>query len=175
MDKEFIKRIYEENYSLIKLIVKNSIHSSNIDDITSCVQDVFLVAMQKNGLENHVNIMAWLLKTTKNVVKSFNRQKAIKNKYFDFNADYKNIKLSSGDFSDILIDKIDSEEKLKGLDLNQIIIESLSQNERDFYVFLYHKKFNIKEISEILNISTGNAATRSTRLKEKIKNILKNL
>jgi RNA polymerase sigma-70 factor (ECF subfamily) len=174
LDSNFIEKLYEEYYSFIKLIVKNSIHTSNSDDITSCVQDVFVIAMQKEGLEKHANIKAWLLKTTKNIVKSFNRKKAINNKYFDFRVDYMVFEPSTDDFSDSLIEKIDSE-RLKGLDFNQIIIESLSRNERDFYALLYHKKLSIKEISKVLNISEGAAATRNTRLKEKIKKVLENL
>jgi RNA polymerase sigma factor (sigma-70 family) len=130
--------------------------------------------MQKKDLEKHTNIKAWLLKTTKNVVSTFNRQKAIRNKYINHDFDYITYKFVVRDFSELLIEKIEYE-RLQNLDLNQIIIESLSQNERDFYALLYHNKLNIKEISKILNISEGAAATRNTRLKEKIKNILENL
>ena len=174
MDNVFIEKIYEEYYGLVKLIVKNSIHTSNSDDITSCVQDVFVIAMQNTGLENHPNIKGWLLLTTKNVVTKFNRQMVIQNKYCDFKTDYNTVVFEGKDFSDLLIEKIHSD-RLKSLDINQIIIESLSRNERDFYALLHNEKLDIKEISKILNISEGAAATRRTRLKEKIKNILKNL
>jgi len=174
MNNSFIEKIYQEHYGLIKLVVKNSIHSPNSDDITSCVQDVFVIAMRKQGLEEHINIKGWLLKTAKNVVNTFNRQKAIREKYCDFSIDLDKVEFITADFSDLLVDQINSE-RLSGLNLNQIILESLSQNERDFYTLLYLKKLNIKEIGRILNISEGAALTRRTRLKEKIKKVLKNL
>lgn len=130
--------------------------------------------MEKENLEKHANIKAWLLVTSKNVVKMFNRQRAIDNKYYDFIIDFETIEPLTEDFSDLIINKIDSE-RFKDVDLNKIIYESLSQNERDFYTLLYYKKKSIKEISKILNISEGAAATRCSRLKEKIKKLLKNL
>ena len=174
MNRDFIVKIYNEHYGLIELIVKNSIHTSNYDDITACVQDVFMVAMQKEGLEEHANIKAWLLKTAKNVVNTFNRQRATRNKYFDFNADFMTAEPMAADFSDLLIDKIDFE-RFKSMNIDQIIMDSLTLNERDFYILLRFNKLSAKEISKVLSISEGSAATRRTRLKEKIKIFLENL
>jgi len=174
LNSDFIEKIYKEHYEYLKLLVINSIHTPNPDDITSCVQDVFMVAMQKEGLEDHANIKGWLLKTTKNIVKTFNRQKAIRNKYYDFYSDLKEDKLVTESFLDMLIEEIDSE-RLKNIDIDRIIMESLSQSERDFYVLLRFEKLSIKEISKRLSISEGAAATRHTRFKDKIKKIIKNL
>jgi RNA polymerase sigma factor (sigma-70 family) len=173
LDRRFIEEIYEGYYGLVKLIVKNTIHSTIFDDITSCVQEVFLIAMQKDGLEKHDNIKAWLLLTTKNVAKTFNRQMAIRSKYVYLIPDHTALETYLDDFSDSLIEKSELE-RLHGMDLNQIIIESLSQNERDFYALLM-KGLDFKEISKVLNISEGSAATRRSRLYENIKNILENL
>jgi RNA polymerase sigma-70 factor (ECF subfamily) len=179
LNRDFIAKIYQEHYEFVKLCVMNRIHTPKIaDDVSSCVQDVFVAAMKAKGLENHPNIKGWLLLTVKNVVKNFNRQNVVRRKYYEYTFEPDINESEVPDFSDLLIERIEYE-RLEGLGIIEKIYESLSLNERDFYDLRYKKEFSIKKINEILDISKAAAATRCSRLnvklKRKIKYFLENL
>jgi RNA polymerase sigma factor (sigma-70 family) len=188
LDKSFIEKIYREYYSLIKLVVINSIHSSIPDDISSCIQDVFMAAMKQEDLKEHISVKGWLLKTTTIVTNDFNRKQARREKHIDHNAiNYKYaIKSESGgtiekdidvfeaDFSESIIEN-EELTRLKRLNYEKVIEESLFKSERDFFELIHYRKKSIDEICEILHISKGSAMVRRTRLKGKIKKILENM
>lgn len=189
LDKAFIEKIYREYYSLIKLVVINSICSDVPDDITSCVQDVFLAAMKQENLELHVSVKGWLLKTAANLTGNFNRNYLKHARHIDVNCvnykycynksdgaetSEKEIEASETDFTGALMEKIEME-RLKNLDYEKVIMDSLFGKEKEFYELLRNTRLNVKEIGGILHISEGAAAVRRSRLKGKIKKILDNM
>ncbi len=168
MDNDFITRIYNDYYNMVKMVITSQIYSKNIDDITSCVHDVYITAMKKEGLETHPSIDGWLYLTAKNVAKRFNKKHLTE---LNKTCDIDDIELPDGDFTEDLIDKLDTPLEKEEL-LKKRILDNLTDMEKDFYVLKYIKKLPNEEIGEILGITTGSANTRNMRLKAKIRKLV---
>lgn len=171
MDNDFITRIYNEYYGTVKMVVTSLIYSKNQDDITSCVHDVYLIAMKKEGLEAHPSIDGWLYLTAKNVVNRFNhRYLTSKNR----SCNLEDVTLVEDDFSAQLAEDVDYQEIVKRSQVRDILAK-LTDMERDFYDLRYRQKLSSREIGEALGISEGAVVMRNARLKTKIKKILRTM
>lgn len=168
MDYDFMEKIYRDYYDRVKMVVINVIYSNNTDDITSCVQDVFLTAMQKNGLENHPHIDGWLYITAKNITMRFNEKYLYRMKK---NTPIEDFDRPKEDFSEQLIEEISYNQL--GEEIIENIIGSLSKTEQDFYRLKYKEGFDNKKISELLSITVGAVITRNSRIKARVKQLLK--
>lgn len=168
MDTEFVRMLYEnpEYYNTIKDTVIKKIHYKIPADIENCIHDVYLLIMKEKLKPEHENIKGWLYKASVNVARTHNK------------------KISSLLKSTLEVDgntpatyKLDfdviEELEYKRV-LNEIIEENiLSPNDKKFINLKFIKKLSNEEISKILNIEKDSVVKKATRLRTKIKEIIK--
>lgn len=132
-----------------------------------CVQEAFLIYYNKL-LDNQTfeNVRAFLYKTADNMVKR------AKEKY------YKNAKRHK-DIDDVAESQgreIDFDELVfRDMDYDlakEILIEMLTDSEKELYRLKYVEKKSLKEIGEILKIPPPAVANRTSRLRSKVKKLI---
>lgn len=170
---KFLKTLYANHCETVASIVKSTIYSNHPHDIEDCVHEVFLAALKNPELENHQNISGWLYITSRNISLQFNEKMEVRKKeLLIINDDEAVFEPIVNDFSNQLIEDIEFEKLMKQGVLDDII-SSLSQTERDFYHLRYVKKLSNKQISEITGKNDVAVRVRFSRLKEKIKKLVK--
>ena len=166
-DRQFIEELYDTNYSFVKTLVKASLYSNNIDDITSCVNDVFIIAIQKvDILKTHNNIKAWFTLTTKYTVLSENR------KFVKSRKKLKQITEESlCSYEDTYVDDIVNNivfNDINFIELKQSILNELSDKEFDLFKLKYILQTANSLIAEKYSISENNVRAKLSRLHKKI-------
>lgn len=167
---EFYEMIFKKYLHIVKNIVKATIYSRNLADIEDCVQNVLVAALQKQDLQAHPNIEGWLYITGRNIAMQFNREHLRREKII--NTD--DVELSESGFTDRLIEDIEFE-RLKEQDCIQNVLGALSKTEKHFFYLRYIKKYSNGQISTMTGKTEAAVRVRYTRLKEKIKNLIKNM
>ena len=155
-----IDRILDDFYNYVYIIVKNGVSVSITDeDIEEIISDVF-VAIWKNSknLPDTMTLKPYLAGTVKNI---------IKNKY-------RRLKLDSSitDYEEELKDNFDIEKITEENEQNRIIQETLKKlkkEEYDIFIMFYYEKKKIKQIAEVLKLSTSNVKTKLHRIRKIIK------
>lgn len=146
-EKIDIDQIIDDYYGYIYVVVKNSVSIAITDeDIEEIVSDVF-VALWKNyaTLKNELDIKSYLTGISKNLIKNRYRKTQI------------NISIS--DYEDKLLSNYNVEETTENIEQEREIykiLKSLNENEYKVFVLYYYDSKTVKEISQILNISTSN-------------------
>ena len=169
LDKDFTAKIYKDYHDFIKLTVKNTIHSSDPDDVSMCIHDVIMAVVENIGLDEHPNIRGWLVKTAKNIARDYNRQKS-RNREHPIEQIDEIAQVS--EFTDSLIEEIEWE-RMNNQNYVSIIMESDRLNDNDVILFnLLIDGLNDEKIAETLDISKGAASVRRSRLKIKVQKIL---
>lgn len=169
--KDFIQNLYTDKYTRIYLLTKSFIYSVSPDDMKDIVHEVFLTAMQTDGLENHPNIDGWLYGTTRNLCFHFNREYLRKRRLQV--TDYENLQAST----DLLSQLIEKDE-LRILLENNIqkkMIDGLNEDEKIFYYLKYCRKANTEEICSVLNIAENTVFSRSARLIGKVRRMIRKI
>ena len=169
MHREFIEKIYKENYKTLYCLIKRWIYPPNPEDIEDIIQEIFIIAINNKNLESHENIIGWLIKTAKNKARQFNEKKS---------REMKIVLPISDDLTDNvdIVEKIIEEDQLKRMlsqDIINKILKQLNDNELMLYKLKYKQKLSYEEICQIMGISLGTARARNSRLVSKIKNIIK--
>ena len=155
-----IDRILDDFYNYVYIIVKNGVGVSITDeDIEEIISDVFL-AIWKNSknLPDTMTLKPYLAGTVKNI---------IKNKY-------RGLKLNSSisDYEEELKDNFDIEKITEENEQNRIIQETLKKlkkEEYDIFIMFYYEAKKIKQIAEMLKLSTSNVKTKLHRIRKIIK------
>ncbi|MHC1696217.1 MAG: RNA polymerase sigma factor [Eubacteriales bacterium] len=166
-DKVFLEKLYTENFRSVKMFIKSLLYSKNEDDIIACVQDVFLVAIEKlDLLKNHDNKRAWLYITAKYIAFNENK-KFLKRKMKLMEIDEKMLSTYQDTFADNIIEDI----IYNNIDLPSAMQDIFGQLTVDEFK-LMKLKFQMNqgniEIAKNYNISENNVRARISRLKKKI-------
>ena len=164
-----IADLYAEFSSDLAHIVKNRLYDGCPNDhIYDCVNEVFLIAMQKQNDASFRNSpKGWLVITARNVVDNFNRKSRLRNSLSVYSYDIQQIP----QYSDMTEDYIYKE--FLNNDFIKFLNENLSKNEKYLYYLRYSRKMNLKEISNKLQISPNAVNTRLNRLRKKIKEFIR--
>lgn len=146
-DKIDIDQVIDEYYGYIYVVVKNSVSIAITDeDIEEIISDVF-VALWKNyeHLNDTLELKPYLVGISKNIIKNRYRKTQI------------NIPIS--DYEDKLLSNYNVEETTENIEQEREIntlLKSLKENEYKVFILFYYDSKTIKEISQILNVSTNN-------------------
>lgn len=175
---EFITELYNKYSKGLSIFIKSQIYSKNFQDIEDCVQNVFRVVAEKIKTDedsyNHSNIKGWLYEISKKIC-------------LKLNADYmknKTIVLEKESLVDkIFIEDDFADQATEDIFYNDINQESLindlksklPKNERDLFELKFEQKLKNKEIAVILNKSEDAIKVKCSRIKQKMKILLKNM
>jgi len=168
-NQNFLNVLYLENRVSLALFIGSRIYSKDYNDIEDCLQEVFLIVIRKSMTENlaaHPSPKGWLFEIAKNVALKFN---AVYMKQKTFASSLENF--LERDFTEQLIEDIAYNE----IDQDTLIADMMSQltaNEREIFS-LRLQKFSNKEIAEMLNKSESTVKSTYSRLKPKLKQIIK--
>lgn len=156
-----IEEVINKYNNYIYKMLKNSITKE--EDIEEILSDTF-VALWKNYnfLDKNINLKAYLIGITRNLVKK---------KYREYSKLSNLEDISENIYSYIDIEKSTEEnEKIK---LISIIISNMEEEERNIFIMFYYKGYKIKEISRKLNIGVSKVKVTLHRLRKKVKKIFK--
>lgn len=133
-------------------------------------QEVFLFFQEKCDMLDDNLIRRWLFVVAKNKAKELYRQKKLDSSQVSIDSSL--LEIADNDFEKIF------EEQLPDIDEEiqkyvSIIIKALSKQDRDLYRKIYIEKKSHKEIADELNLKENTVSARSSRLKKKIKRIIK--
>jgi RNA polymerase sigma factor (sigma-70 family) len=172
LTKEYFNIIYEKYYDIVKRVVISRISTNNSDDISGCINDVFIAAYTdtKNDLQNHPNIAGWLVRTADNYVKRYNKTNAIR---FKRSAELED-DLSNDDFAKSSDENIVYNDMIKSGVLEKIF-DTFTPAERDFYNLKYIQKLSDKEISDTTGMNPTLVRVKNHRLKLKVKKMITEL
>ncbi len=171
IDKSTAEKIAEEYYSEIHSYCLSNAHCSENEawDIT---QEVFLTFQKKLDSLDDINIRAWLFKTAKNKTREYYKKNNKANKLVPLNP----YRLPTDDMYSYIdkyfedADYVSDEyiEKCK-----ELILKSLNKKELELYTKVFVEKKKYKQVAEEMNISENNVTVRVSRLKQKIKTLVK--
>ena len=166
---------YEELYSkyedTVYSAIKGMLYSKVGDDISSCVQDTFLIAWKNiEKLRRHENEAGWLVVTAKNVAKKFNEKYLERQKWIDNSIEMDNI-VQESDFTQKIEDEMVYKQYIDSK-IDERFAATLSEGERRFYDLVVQKLSN-EEIGKTLGIETHAALVRKSRMIKKFKKFLR--
>lgn len=167
-DGEFIADLYEKCYKYLFGIVRNSLYIKDTGEIEACIQQVFLIAMEKEDLlKKHENPELWLAQTARYVCHNYNKKLHL------------NLSVHDQDCLEEILDSTNIEqETIERILLKEywnMIKKQLTENEIHLLRLRYDGKRDTKEISDILKVNTICLNARTRRLKGKIKKLLKDI
>ena len=159
-----IEDIVNSYSSYIYAMLKNSINNS--EDIEEIISDVF-VALWHNyrKLESNAKIKPYLIGITKNLIKK---------KYRELSNDA--IMSDISDFDNSVEVLVNVENIAEGSEKSRIIMNALSDlkyEEKQTFIMFYYNSKKVKEIAEVLGISTSKVKTTLHRVRKKLKCELK--
>lgn len=165
MKTAFINKLLESEYSnIIRNTIVNSIPKINDSDVDDLVQEVYLdVLKKKKSIENHPDIQGWLCIATKYVIKRYWRSKSVDLVPLEFVDEIED----PTSFENIIEDN----EYVKKLMV--FINKSLSWADYEIFDFKCIKRLSNDQIAEILDIKRTAVDAKVTRLRKKLKNIIK--
>lgn len=163
---DFIEKIYTDPdyYNTVKNTILNMMKSGiNKHDLDDCISDVYVVALKKSReLEKHPQIHGWLIHTARNISKRYIRRKMIEGMMFSESEDGVSIIPTNND-----------EEKRLYNELLDLLQKSLKRSEYKLFVLKFVEKCSNPEIASVIGIKVHSVESRITRLKNKIKDILR--
>ena len=164
-DELEVENLINDYYNYIYLVVKNMASIAITDeDIEEILSDTFL-AVWKNykKLERTMNIKLYLIGAAKNITR---------NKYRETT-----LNLSIADYEENIADNFDmtkfSEEKEK-LEFVREFLKTLSEEEYTIFMYFYYEDMKVKDIAKKLNLTSSNVKVKLHRIRNLIKNNLKN-
>ncbi len=162
-DKLQIEEIIEEYNNYIYKIIKNMSSKISNEDIEEIILDVFLTLWQnKNKLDINKSMSSYIAGITRNVVKLKFRK--IKNQ--------ENI----DDFENIFSESNDLEFNILEDEKRQIIrmeLDKIKSIDREIFVEYYYKENNIKQISNLFQMSETRIKSKLFRVRKKLKKALR--
>ena len=166
---DFIETIFRNPtyFRIIKNTLLGEISKINDNDLDDCISEVYLALVQKKAsLEKHPNIRGWLYLTSKNIAKRFIEDQFIKG-------------INSTELTVDLVAAINLEETYedeeRGEEIMEILSKSLTLSEYRLFESKFLKNKSNQEIAALMGIKKTSVEVKTTRLREKIKNILKNM
>ena len=154
--------IYKDYYINVYRKIKNILYSEVDDDITSCVQETYIIAWSKiDELKNHKNAAGWLVLTAQNVARNFNRLYLIRQNIIADSKDMEGI-AQEDDFTEHIAGELTAE----------MILSRLSPDERKLYELRYVINLSNEDIGKILGITPKAVSERKSRLLKKLKGFI---
>lgn len=155
-----IEEVINKYNSYIYTILKNSI--TNEQDIEEILSDVFMVLWKNRyKLDGNVNIKAYLIVTTRNLIKK---------KYRKYNMDYEFKDIE--EFENKISSYIDIDELMEENEKGKIIsglIDKMKEEEKQIFIMFYYQNKKIREISKKLSISEAKVKVTLYRLRKLVK------
>lgn len=155
-----IEEVINKYNSYIYTILKNSI--TNEEDIEEILSDVFMVLWKNRyKLDGNVNIKAYLIVTTRNLIKK---------KYRKYNMDYEFKDIE--EFENKISSYIDIDELIEGNEKAKVIaglIDKMKEEEKQIFIMFYYQNKKIREISKKLSISEAKVKVTLYRLRKLVK------
>ena len=144
--------------------IKNVLYSQVDDDISSCVQETYLIAWSKiEILKEHKNVAGWLVLTANNVARNFNRLYLTRQDFITYSNELENIiDENEEDFTEKIIGEISAEK----------ILSRLSPDERKLYDLKHVIGLSNENIGKIFGITPNAVASRNKRLIQKLEGFL---
>lgn len=153
---ELILLLKADLYKIAKTRIKND------EDIYDVIQETMIIAFSSiKKLQKIESFKPWIIKILINTSNS-TYKKASKNKIISLE------KVEA--YSSLSCPEYDKVETI--LDFN-FILNNFKYEDRIIIILYYMEKFTDKEIGEILKLKENTVKTRRARIKEKMKNILK--
>ncbi|MBN1618731.1 RNA polymerase sigma factor [Candidatus Dojkabacteria bacterium] len=163
-DKNYFAAIYDRYYTRIFLYIKKKVNDKELsEDLASVTFEKALKNLDYFKWQG-ISFASWLFRIARNTV--FDYFRSAKNRRVVNIIDESTIE--SKNKEDFEISLIRDETELKLYES----ISKLSVNDQYLVYYKYFERMSIDEISDKLNISKSNAATRLYRVREKIKKLL---
>ncbi len=154
------ERYYDEIYKYC------SRRTNNEQDALDITQIVFTILIEHYGKEEINNVKHWLLVVAKNQVNQYYRDTYQNRRYIVDNELEENLQTASyNPFEEI------SEQELEKM--KKVIERSLDKHEQELYQAAFIEKKDYGDVAEQLNISQPTLRKRISRLKIKIKDMIK--
>ena len=157
-----VSECYEKYYQSIYRFCFNRLGELN-DHAADCVQDTFLVLQNKLLAGEIIELpRAFLYKTADNVVKNTVKQYVKQQR--------RTVPLENAENKaapPLIPDSFDYDK------CAVMLVALLSPDEQELYRMKYTERKSLNEISDILNISPAAAAKRTSRLRQRIKDLIK--
>jgi RNA polymerase sigma factor (sigma-70 family) len=160
--------MYNENIDFVIGLVKNRLYPESIQDLTDCVHDVFLSAMQSKEIQNHPNARGWLCLSVKNVTKRYNERhlnSLLGREIAENDIIVEDFSLQS-DENFLFKDAFDK-------DVIKETLLSLSPREKHFYELRYKRELSYKEISTQMGKTETSLWALNLRLERKVRKFIK--
>lgn len=156
--KDFITQLFKENFPMVKGIINGLLLSHNRDDISSCCQDTFLLAVEHTEeLEQHENPGGWLALTARNYALRFNQE-------------YRKQQARVLELTEATENPSREMETLTAEStFEEKIINHLSQPEKLLYYLKFKEGLPDSRIITLLNMTKAQYRTRLCRMKKRIK------
>ena len=157
-----LKTIYSQYYSSIYkyCLAKLKNDRASVED---CVQESFIVLYKRllNGEEIDYP-HAFLLKAASNMVKR---------RYEQISRDEKNIDIE--EIKEITTHSVDIDDRLTFEEYSRMISDALNDTDREIFILRYIQELKIEDIAAALDLSVSNVATRLSRMRNKLREVLK--
>lgn len=159
MDERLIAELYDKYREEILLYVYSLCHSMEVaEDIT---QEVFVKAILSMP-KDHENFRAWLYTVARNLTFNHSRKNVNKAKVVE--------ELKHGPaFEEDIGEKVVLKEQYKEL---YEAIGKLNENYREILIMQYFSNMQLKEVAEVLGITSGNARILAHRARSKLKELM---
>lgn len=170
---EWFNEIYILYYEFVYEMLKTHLYSKVDDDVSSCTQEVFLIAYVKiDTLRIHPYIKGWLGETAIRYSKNFNRLYLIHQQYYEEIEDIDIETIPSGEnVMQKVIGEMSFEENIQANEVKKHL-KKLSPDELKLYHLKYEQGLSNQEIGDFFSTSAQNIATRNTRLIKKFKKMI---
>ena len=158
------KLLEPEYFNVIRNTIISSVPKVNESDIDDLIQDVYLDILKKEKtVEKHPDIHGWLCNATKFVIKRYWRSKVAEFVFVGFTEDIK--------------DPTNYEEAVESNDYVKRLLEyiptQLNFAEREIWELKCLKRLSNYVIAEKLGVKRTAVDARVTRLRKKLKNVIK--
>lgn len=158
---EMLKSAYEDNYASIYRYCLSKLKNNEMTE--DCVQDAFLVLYKKYlAGEEIVYVKAFLMKTAGNFV----------HKKFDEIAKSQCL-LDIEDVINIPSHSEDIDDRLTFDEYSRQISAALSTLDANIFTLRYINEYKLEEIAQQLDMSVSAVTTRLSRIRQKLKKIIK--
>ena len=160
-----VENLINDYYNYIYLVVKNMARIAiTAEDIEEILSDTFLAVWKNHKkLDKLTNIKAYLIGTAKNITRNKYRETTLNVSIADYE---ENI---CGDF-----DIVEFSEEKEKINMVKEFVKTLSEEEYDIFMYFYYDGLKVKEIAKKLNLTTSNVKVKLHRIRNLIKNNLKN-
>ena len=168
MNKEFITRIYSDEYkSIVVQAIKRTCSDISESDSDDCVSDVYLTALGTAGLDTHPDIKGWLYNVARNIAKRYRKRQGFL-KVKQFNETISVEVASEIDVAEIVENRMCGEKS----ELLTLLQRNLKVSEYTLFKMKYIDGKSNNEIADFIGIKTHSVDVKITRLHEKIKEVL---